>query len=563
MPQTDPKRLIGQLEDKTYSGYFDLAASTLDPPASEHSTPPVPANTAIVAHLPKKFRKTDFVAVWAKRFGSLSRIVLDIKSGKCLVEWSSSSPVAAAMSSLRMRGDGKEHIRVYRYRGVRSRAAQHAPVVEREVEEGEIEEGEVVEPSMVKSKKKKSKAKKRLEQRLTEPDPVPVSSLAPAQPFVASVAGISSVALPPATAVQPASPISPPLTSHSRARASSLRSNTAVVNTVLATPSITRPSLIERFLDPPTSGEEWEAEMMLDSDDEDNAILLTATTYGTAYDHIGGDTAMSLGDLDPDEEEDMDVERSSPIANPPSLPSKLSVTSSVVPVTFSSTPSSESGDAVASSLLPLDESTIDLEGERRRKLEETITRVETQRTLRTIATNSRTSLTSSGGTSESPEPLTPEDAIFLGAMRVVESSDASTDIDTDEEREERPARTPVSPTLDELAVSFITESIQTATAALGSSSASIAPPTAPTPSTIPVVAPIPTTAPIRPLIPLPPKPQPYVPVPTPLTEEQRTVRQKRWLELVGASKSLITRIASTRVREEKDLLMRLLRAKTK
>ena len=40
------------------------------------------------------------------------------------------------------------------------------------------------------------------------------------------------------------------------------------------------------------------------------------------------------------------------------------------------------------------------------------------------------------------------------------------------------------------------------------------------------------------------------------------MKQARWFELVNASKSLMDRMAKTSVKEEKTLLLRLLKAKT-
>ncbi|KAI9069091.1 hypothetical protein FKP32DRAFT_89919 [Trametes sanguinea] len=199
-PPADPdKRQIGRYEDEGNFGSFDLSASTLLPPLNPNILPPHPSRTIVVAHLPKKFRVRTFVESWAKRFGTSLRTEIDSKAGKALIEYGRRCEAEAAFASKRLRGEGKEHIRVYWYQGfadVPARAASTSTLTSTsihnqpsEIEDGEIEEGEVVElavaPAKPKRKKKGKKEKARASQvQLAEPvaatSAPPLSGLPPA-----------------------------------------------------------------------------------------------------------------------------------------------------------------------------------------------------------------------------------------------------------------------------------------------------------------------------------------------------------------------------------------------
>lgn len=192
---------------------------------------------------------------------------------------------------------------------------------------------------------------------------------------------------------------------------------------------------------------------------------------------------------------------------------------------------------------------------RRQKLEDAIARTKAELAMRALAYSSRTSL-SSNGSSESPEPMTPLDSPSLDHARVVTDAkesavDGSVVIKTES----------TTVNFDDLASSFISETIHAAAVLPHSSPFPTSTPTVSleqprnTPSST-VAAPIPisiqTSAPFAPTT-----------VTVPLTEEQKQIKQKRWLELVSTSKSLFGKIAAAKTKEEKDLLMRLLKAKTK
>ena len=143
------KRMIGIPDDKGNFGHFDLTAPRLKPPPPAKVAPPIPAHTIVLAQIPKKFRNTQFVRPWAKRYGNALRIPLDIRAGKALVEWGNLAAAEAAFTSMRLRGDGKEHILAYRYISVKGSNSRPK----------EIEEDEVVETKPKKKKKNKGKTK--------------------------------------------------------------------------------------------------------------------------------------------------------------------------------------------------------------------------------------------------------------------------------------------------------------------------------------------------------------------------------------------------------------------
>ncbi|KAI0718714.1 hypothetical protein C8T65DRAFT_737059 [Cerioporus squamosus] len=570
------KRFIGMPEDKGNNGYFDLTVPNLDPPASTAPIPPVADFTLVMAHLPKKFRKTDFVMSWAKRHGTPVRVVLDVKNGKALVEWVGARAVESAFSSMRLRGDGKEHIRVYHYRGDKPPPAPppsaQGAKMEKEIEEGEIEEGEVVEVGG-KSKKKRNKGKKKameLEQRLTEPA-VPAAAPLPPRPPPPHFAGLGDIDL------------------------------AAVLSAVSRVPAITtptpplsepRPQLIDRFTDPPVAAtrqevaEEEEMELESDEDGEKPSPLtpvpppVAAAPSTQSSDcqeedmDLDEDDDADGGDADVDEDEqdvDMDMDMSSPSPSPtsealPSLPAPPAPTdepSPSSPTDASELPPYEATVEVSSPPPGLAPQTPDQDEiaaakeARRHKLEEAIARTKAELAMRALATSSRTSLVSSTGSSESPEPMTPLDSPIVGHVEVAFASAPHSAVDVVARKEPVVEKTAVmvksdAVALDDLAASFISETLHAAAA----SPHPLPPPPAIAPTQVSAAssAPIPVSV---------PAPKPTAPVLIPLSEEQKQVKQKKWFELVTTSKSLFGKIAAAKTKEEKDLLMRLLRAKTK
>ncbi|RPD54943.1 hypothetical protein L226DRAFT_571596 [Lentinus tigrinus ALCF2SS1-7] len=579
-PQAESqKRLIGMTEDKGNSGYFDLTVPSLEPPAPAAPIPPVATFTLVMAHLPKKFRKTDFVMSWAKRHGTPVRVVLDMKNGKALIEWVGAHSVESAFTSMRLRGDGKEHIRVYHYRGdkpspVPPLSSQGAAKVEKEMEEGEIEEGEVVEVGS-KPKKKKNKGKKKaveLERRLTEPAAPTVIPPAEARPPPPHFAGLGDIDL--------------------AAVLSAVSRVPAISN---PTPPEPRPQLIDRFTDPPavvaTRREAEEEEMELESDSESEKpsplsavpppVVTVPSNESSDYqeedmDLDEDDVGATDADVEEGEEEDMDMDMSSPspsptssaLPAPPQPPVSIRKPSPSPPPCTSDLPPHEATVEVAAAPLdpvaqtPDEDEIATAKEARRHKLAEAIARTKAELAMRALATSSRTSLVSSTGSSESPEPMTPADSPMVGHVEVAFASlaphnavdvIARKDPVVEEEKTAVVVKTEAV-ALDDLATSFISETLHAAAAL----------PPVPSP-VLPTAAPSigVATASTRPLSVSIPAPKPTAPVMIPLSEEQKQVKQKKWFELVTTSKSLFAKIAAAKSKEERDLLMRLLRAKTK
>ncbi|RDX51767.1 hypothetical protein OH76DRAFT_1481280 [Lentinus brumalis] len=583
-PGESLKRLIGMPEDKGNNGYFDLKMPNLEPPAPTAPIPPVAEFTLVMAHLPKKFRTTHFVMSWAKRHGTPVRVVVDTKNGKALVEWVGARAVESAFTSMRLRGDGKEHIRVYHYRGdqpppPRPPPSQGAVKVEKEIEEGEIEEGEVIEVGG-KSKKKRNKGKKKaldLEQRLSQPvipAPPPAAEARPPPPHFAGLGDIDLAAV---------------LSAVSRVQAFA---------TPTPTPTETRPQLIDRFTDPPavvpTRAEaeaEEEEEMELESDEDGEKLSplpsapppVTAARSTESSDYqeedmdLDEEDGASAGDADVDEDEGymhMDMDMSSPSPSPqsealPSLPIPPVPTEEPSPSSPQHAielPHHEATVKVASP--PPDPAPQTLEQDdvaaakdaRRHKLEEAIARTKAELAMRALATSSRTSLVSSTGSSESPEPMTPVDSPIVGHVEVAFASARHHAVDDITRKEASVEKAAVvvkteADALDDLAASFISETLHAAAA----SPAIASPTSAAAVGTLTAPAQV-ATAPAAVTV---PAPKPTAPVLIPLSEEQKQIKQKKWFELVTTSKSLFGKIAAAKTKEEKDLLMRLLRAKTK
>lgn len=122
---------------------------------------PHPTRTLVLAPIPKKFRNAEFVRHWAKKFAKAQplRIEVDKMQGKALVEFQNVASAEMAHSSIRLVGEGKEHIRAWWYRGPAKNPS--------DLEEGEIEEGVVEEPPPPPqpSKKKQNKSQKKADKK--------------------------------------------------------------------------------------------------------------------------------------------------------------------------------------------------------------------------------------------------------------------------------------------------------------------------------------------------------------------------------------------------------------
>ena len=513
------KRRIGKYEDRSKNGFFDFTAVThVDPPSSDLPMP-LATRTVVLAHLPKKFRVRTFVEAWARRFGTYLRLELDPKAGKALVEYSNPSAANAAFSSAKLRGDGKEHIRAYWFRGPSTSlfVTPTAPATA-EVEEGEIEEGEVVEivPSSKAKKKKKAKKKAQgLEDRITEP------SLS-----LQSMLSTSSSAL-------------------------------SVASTDAPRPSghLLRPSLEERFSDVPVVVDGvWEEEMDLASEDDyplETSLVSPQLVATTIISHSEGGTLE-------DWEADMDVE----------------VLSQVDLCSPRRALGGETPSWTIPSKRPRSPSVDDLEEHRPNPFKKVLEsrhaelEVPVAKTQPPSASRPSTSVASnSSATSATPEPATPSD-LSAGA-------DVAISIVGHVEPIVYEAKEPASivppPTkekgsemnLDDLAVSLIKESIR----------AAVPRSTPPVPSLPPrpVVVPLPSPS-------LPPKPvtpttspvmfsTPASPAPSASTTPQGSqaaqllAKKQRLEEYITTSKRLLAQISAAKTKAEKDSLMRQFKEK--
>ncbi|KAH9941901.1 uncharacterized protein BXZ73DRAFT_98290 [Epithele typhae] len=450
------KRIMG-LTDRFNSAFFDHTATTVVPLPSPDAAAPVPSHTLVVAHLPKIFRRLDFLQQWATRFGEVARVVLDAKCGKALVEWIRPEDATMGFNCPRMHGDGKEHIRVYRYRGVDRWSAL------------EMEEGEIDEEVSTKSKKKKNKAKKKLEQRLADP----TSLLLPRPSPLPSIRPL------PATSAPPTKPLTPHLSS---------------------------PARKDRYF----GGEgTWEDEMVLDSDDEGSARIIATLDDGSV------DGELQIAAMDDDE----DMEMSSPVES--------------------------NTNTTHHNLAPVDE-IMEVRDRFRRDVQ-----AKAQLALRKAAPGPRVSLSSSDSPSESPEPITPSDTPSHGLARTtlgsLETKTANGSAGVGDELVV--THNPPSHPSTSLPSHSSTSPSKQPPNALPGPHHQRASPTGPAPLAVSTSA---VTLQI-------PAPTPHIP----LTEDMRVAKQKRWLELVNASTSILDKVQAAKVKEEKILLMRLLHAKTK
>ncbi|KAI0353971.1 hypothetical protein OH77DRAFT_1522189 [Trametes cingulata] len=520
VPAESDKRRIGKVDDKNNASFFDLSAPTLLPSPSTDTPPRAPssANSIVMAHIPKKFRTREFVTSWAKRFGTIARLEVDPKAGKALVEYPSAEQADAAFTSFKLRGEGKEHIRVYRYKASTPQAATSTTAPHRsDIEEGEIEEGEVVEvpapappAPAAKTKKKKKKAKKTLplEQRFTDPAaaPAPPPNAPQREPSLI----ISQVESTPA----PSSSLSPQ-----------------------------RRPLQDRFSDTLLVADGvWEEEMDLESEDDrrpESPPVLSPPLLATRI--------VDMPD-DGDVEElvvDMDVDRSSPArVTAAPLPE-----TSISPLVHSPvSPSSSKRQQRPSSLSVAERRpspvVLALEAQRREDGKAT-SKAKSQ--VPAPPSASATS-TASSDVSATPEPATPRDLSSGADVSVViaTGSDIVSAV-PGEDTVAVPAASakvakPAEVSLEDLAVSFITESIQ---AVVATSS----PP--PRPKSPPAtVLPTPTAPP-------PPTLTPTLSTPQLTAAAQLSARKKRLEEHLAASRKLLDQISAAKTKDEKALLMRL------
>ncbi|CAL1699065.1 unnamed protein product [Somion occarium] len=160
------KRIIGMPSDSDLNDKHSTFPSKLSPL-------PDPSRTLIMGMLPKKFRTQSFALTWSMSFDKSPppkvppRIEVDPKAGKTLIEFKTVQLARTAWGSSRFPpGEGKEHIRVWWYH---------------EIEEGEIgEEGEIVPEPTPAPKKEKVKAKG----ISTGPPRSQLPGIAPIAPFV-------------------------------------------------------------------------------------------------------------------------------------------------------------------------------------------------------------------------------------------------------------------------------------------------------------------------------------------------------------------------------------------
>ncbi|KAH9888066.1 hypothetical protein C8Q73DRAFT_201126 [Cubamyces lactineus] len=516
------KRRIGKYEDRSNSGFFDFtAAMHADPPPTDWSMP-LATRTIVLAHLPKKFRVRTFVDAWARRFGTYLRLELDTKAGKALVEYPTPSAADTAFSSTKLRGDGKEHIRAYWFRGPSTSplVTSMAPATA-EVEEGEIEEGEVVEvaPSS-KAKKKAKKKAQRLEERITEPSMPSSSSLQSTSSISSSTPFIASA------------------------------------DTSLSSTNLSRPSLEERFSDVSvvTDGV-WEEEMDLASEDdyplETSMVPSPQLVATTIVSHSDGETLE-------DWQADMDAEELSEVdLRSPCIALGGETSSPTIPCKRPRSPSVE--DLEEHRPNPIQ----DVLESRREELEASVTKTKSQMASRP----SNSVASDSGVSSATPEPATPSDlstGVYAAISVVGPAESIVHEVKEPASIVPPPIKEKVSGmNLDELAVSFIKESIRAAAPRSTPPAPSLPPrpltsPSLPPKSVNPTASSVMSSAPAIPFV----SPAPAAST-TPQGSQaaQLLARKQRLEEYITTSKRLLAQISAAKTKAEKDSLMRQFKEK--
>ncbi|OSD05134.1 hypothetical protein PYCCODRAFT_1443471 [Trametes coccinea BRFM310] len=543
-PPADPdKRQIGKHDDEGSFSSFDLSASTLLPPLNPGLPSPRPFRTIVLAHLPKKFR----------RFGTAVRTEIDSRAGKALIEYARPSDAEAAFTSMRLRGEGKEHIRVYWYQGFATMlslaASASTPQLPVEAGDGELEEGEVVEHAVAPVKPKRKKKGKKEKHS-------PVSQLQLAEPVVA-------------TNTAPSWSPAPASVSRQVSAIGGGSSNCAV--------PASRPTLEERFSDAPAAQDGvWEEEMDLGSEDDywperSPSPALVATTI---------EPSPGVMDVE-DWEDDMDMDMSSPVRDvEPGMPAWASRgdTFAEPPQRTLKRPRSPSLDVVAPPRPGPGPASVEA---RRLELEVAM------RENRTgpIASSSNSTVESSSGISTTPEPATPSDWSVDIGMAAGTAAPSVAQIDG---REVMALSSPVKDgkpafDLDQLAESFIAESIQAVNVSVAPSN-----PRSPSPPAV-------VRSPARPICP-PPLPCPSLVEPSTLSSRSTTstrqpptmssvrpgpsmskvtapsasssseatqllAKKNRLEQFIATSRSLLAKIKAAKTQEEKNSLMRILKEK--
>lgn len=484
---------------------------------------PLATRTIVLAHLPKKFRVRTFVEAWARRFGSYLRLELDTKAGKALVEYPTPSAADTAFSSTKLRGDGKEHIRAYWFRGPSTSplVTSMAPAIA-EVEEGEIEEGEVVEvaPSSKAKKKKAKKKAQRLEERITEPSMPSSSSLRSTSSISSSTPSITSA------------------------------------DTSLSSTSLSRPSLEERFSDVPvvTDGV-WEEEMDLASEDDyplETSMVPSPQLVATTIVSHSDDEMLE------DWQADMDVEELSEVdLRSPCIALGGETSSPTIPCKRPRSPSVEDFEEHRPNPIQ------DVLESRREELEASITKTKSQMASRP----SNSVASDSGVSSATPEPATPSDlstGVYTAISVVGHAESIVHEVKEPASIVPPPIKEKVSGmNLDELAVSFIKESIRAAAPRSTPPAPSLPPrpltsPSLPPKSVNPTASSVMSSAPAIPFV----SPAPAAST-TPQGSQaaQLLARKQRLEEYITTSKRLLAQISAAKTKAEKDSLMRQFKEK--
>ncbi|KIJ61584.1 hypothetical protein HYDPIDRAFT_31189 [Hydnomerulius pinastri MD-312] len=111
---------------------------------------PDPSRTLVLDSIPQRYRTVTWVTNWAVNAGQANpiQVDVDIKKGKGLIEFPDASSALKAFSSRQLRGKGKQAVRAWWYR---------VPVLASKRVVGEIEEGEIEEEAGVKPRMRKQK----------------------------------------------------------------------------------------------------------------------------------------------------------------------------------------------------------------------------------------------------------------------------------------------------------------------------------------------------------------------------------------------------------------------
>ncbi|KAH9940326.1 hypothetical protein B0H21DRAFT_579783 [Amylocystis lapponica] len=156
------KRTIGMPADTTTPIKHGLYA-----PVTRNFPAVNPTRALVMELLPRKFRNREFILSWAKGFSPRDTIRIDcnVGIGKALVQFSRAELAREAFEGPRLTGgEGREHIRVYWYRGDDLSSAPRPDLEEGEIQEDDTQDQQAeARPSKKKAKVKQKVVKKKVQ----------------------------------------------------------------------------------------------------------------------------------------------------------------------------------------------------------------------------------------------------------------------------------------------------------------------------------------------------------------------------------------------------------------